>query len=83
MTPTNGMYGLFLAGALCDKVTIFGFLRTWWGGGGEMGWDPGWVRVRTRGQDLNLGCVRFELIPNLLSEKIVNAKTLNLKNFKL
>jgi hypothetical protein len=39
------MYGLFLAGALCDKVTIFGFLRTWWGGGGEMGWDPGWVRV--------------------------------------
>ena len=24
------MYGLYLAGALCDKVTIFGFLRTWY-----------------------------------------------------
>ena len=30
MTPTNGMYGLYLAGALCDRVTIFGFLRTWY-----------------------------------------------------
>ena len=30
-TPTNGYFGIKLALMLCDRITIFGFLRTWKG----------------------------------------------------
>ena len=29
-TPTNGMYGLYLAQSVCEKITIFGFARQWY-----------------------------------------------------